>query len=69
MSAAVESIIFVYCIPLVRIAVKNNTRNGLLLLVCPDPVDKYLEETSVRYISPRGTVQSKDTVPYRRTGG
>ncbi|KAK1898232.1 Death effector domain containing protein [Dissostichus eleginoides] len=22
--------------------------------VCPDPVDKYLEETSVRYISPRG---------------
>uniref|UniRef100_A0AAQ4RWI0 Death effector domain-containing protein n=1 Tax=Gasterosteus aculeatus aculeatus TaxID=481459 RepID=A0AAQ4RWI0_GASAC len=36
--------------------------------VCPDPVDKYLEETSVRYISPRGAVQSKDTVPHRRTG-
>uniref|UniRef100_A0A3P8T581 Death effector domain-containing protein n=1 Tax=Amphiprion percula TaxID=161767 RepID=A0A3P8T581_AMPPE len=36
--------------------------------VCPDPVDKYLEETSVRYISPRGTVQSKDTAPHRRTG-
>nr|XP_020464747.1 death effector domain-containing protein [Monopterus albus] len=36
--------------------------------VCPDPVDKYLEETSVRYISPRGTVQSKDSTPHRRTG-
>ncbi|XP_040911504.1 death effector domain-containing protein isoform X2 [Toxotes jaculatrix] len=36
--------------------------------VCPDPVDKYLEETSVRYISPRGTMQKKDTVPHRRTG-
>ncbi|CAI5646502.1 death effector domain-containing protein [Oreochromis niloticus] len=36
--------------------------------VCPDPVDKYLEETSVRYILPRGRVQNKDTVPYRRTG-
>ncbi|XP_062422238.1 death effector domain-containing protein isoform X2 [Pungitius pungitius] len=36
--------------------------------VCPDPVDKYLEETSVRYISPRGAVQSKDTAPHRRTG-
>ncbi|KAM9752448.1 death effector domain-containing protein isoform 2-T2 [Menidia menidia] len=35
--------------------------------VCPDPVDKYLEETSVRYISPRGTEQRKDTVPHRRT--
>ncbi|XP_039655652.1 death effector domain-containing protein isoform X2 [Perca fluviatilis] len=36
--------------------------------VCPDPVDKYLEETSVRYISPRGAVRSKDTAPHRRTG-
>ncbi|XP_060930388.1 death effector domain-containing protein [Limanda limanda] len=36
--------------------------------VCPDPVDKYLEETSVRYISPRGTAQSKVTAPHRRTG-
>lgn len=36
--------------------------------VCPDPVDKYLEETSVRYISPRGAVQSKETTPHRRTG-
>ncbi|XP_071331252.1 death effector domain-containing protein [Trachinotus anak] len=36
--------------------------------VCPDPVDKYLEETSVRYISPRGAVQGKDTPPHRRTG-
>ncbi|KAI9540325.1 hypothetical protein NQZ68_041948 [Dissostichus eleginoides] len=36
--------------------------------VCPDPVDKYLEETSVRYISPRGVVQGKDTAPHRRTG-
>lgn len=36
--------------------------------VCPDPVDKYLEETSVRYISPRGAVQSKDAAPHRRTG-
>ncbi|XP_069382820.1 death effector domain-containing protein isoform X2 [Paralichthys olivaceus] len=35
--------------------------------VCPDPVDKYLEETSVRYISPRGTAQSKVTAPHRRT--
>uniref|UniRef100_A0A3B4ESV0 Death effector domain-containing protein n=1 Tax=Pundamilia nyererei TaxID=303518 RepID=A0A3B4ESV0_9CICH len=33
--------------------------------VCPDPVDKYLEETSVRYILPRGRVQNKDTVPAR----
>lgn len=37
--------------------------------VCPDPVDRYLEETSVRYISPRGAVQSTDTAPHRRTGG
>nr|XP_046254172.1 death effector domain-containing protein isoform X2 [Scatophagus argus] len=36
--------------------------------VCPDPVDRYLEETSVRYISPRGTVPSKDTPSNRRTG-
>nr|XP_043894183.1 death effector domain-containing protein isoform X2 [Solea senegalensis] len=36
--------------------------------VCPDPVDKYLEETSVRYISPRGTTQSKDAASHRRTG-
>ncbi|CAN9515927.1 unnamed protein product [Ophioblennius macclurei] len=36
--------------------------------VCPDPVDKYLEETSVRYISPRGAAQSEDTVPHRPTG-
>ncbi|XP_067447284.1 death effector domain-containing protein [Thunnus thynnus] len=36
--------------------------------VCPDPVDKYLEETSVRYISPRGAVQSRDAAPHRRTG-
>ncbi|XP_047423798.1 death effector domain-containing protein [Mugil cephalus] len=36
--------------------------------VCPDPVDKYLEETSVRYISPRGSLQRKDAAPHRRTG-
>ncbi|XP_072223970.1 death effector domain-containing protein [Leuresthes tenuis] len=36
--------------------------------VCPDPVDKYLEETSVRYISARGTEQCKNTAPHRRTG-
>ncbi|XP_032376034.1 death effector domain-containing protein isoform X2 [Etheostoma spectabile] len=36
--------------------------------VCPDPVDKYLEETSVRYISPRGAVRSKETALHRRTG-
>ncbi|XP_076022924.1 death effector domain-containing protein [Genypterus blacodes] len=36
--------------------------------VCPDPVDKYLEETSVRYISPRGSVQSRDMPSHRRTG-
>lgn len=35
--------------------------------VCPDPVDKYLEETSVRYISPKGA-HSKDAVPQKRTG-
>ncbi|XP_028310016.1 death effector domain-containing protein isoform X2 [Gouania willdenowi] len=37
--------------------------------VCPDPVDKYLEETTVRYISPRGTVHDNDTTPNRKTGG
>ncbi|XP_029911458.1 death effector domain-containing protein [Myripristis murdjan] len=36
--------------------------------VCPDPIDKYLEETSVRYVSPRGTAQSRDAAPQRRTG-
>ncbi|XP_029975517.1 death effector domain-containing protein [Salarias fasciatus] len=36
--------------------------------VCPDPVDKYLEETSVRYISPRGAAQSEDAAPHRPTG-
>ncbi|CAG5928487.1 unnamed protein product, partial [Menidia menidia] len=49
------------------------TRHDLLPYVTlrrrhADPVDKYLEETSVRYISPRGTEQRKDTVPHRRTG-
>lgn len=42
-------------------------RNHLCFSVCPDPVDKYLEETSVRYISPRG-VHSKDSVPQKKTG-
>ncbi|KAM9343604.1 death effector domain-containing protein [Pholidichthys leucotaenia] len=36
--------------------------------VCPDPVDKYLEETSVRYISPRGTELNTDTEPRTTTG-
>ncbi|KAK0139619.1 Death effector domain-containing protein [Merluccius polli] len=36
--------------------------------VCPDPVDKYLEETSVRYVSPRGAAQGMDTMPRRSTG-
>lgn len=36
--------------------------------VCPDPVDKYLEETSVRYISPRGAVQRMETSPHKKTG-
>ncbi|XP_061542553.1 death effector domain-containing protein [Phycodurus eques] len=36
--------------------------------VCPDPVDKYLEETSVRYISPRGGIKGRDCVPHRMTG-
>ncbi|XP_055748410.1 death effector domain-containing protein isoform X2 [Salvelinus fontinalis] len=35
--------------------------------VCPDPVDKYLEETSVRYVSPRGG-ESREAIPHRRTG-
>lgn len=37
--------------------------------VCPDPVDKYLEETSVRYISPRGAMKSRENAPRRMTGG
>ncbi|XP_066515505.1 death effector domain-containing protein [Hoplias malabaricus] len=37
--------------------------------VCPDPVDKYLEETSVRYISPRGSRgESQQATPHRRAG-
>lgn len=36
--------------------------------VCPDPVDKYLEETSVRYVSPRGTGDTQQGTPHRRTG-
>ncbi|NP_001002639.1 death effector domain-containing protein isoform X1 [Danio rerio] len=36
--------------------------------VCPDPVDKYLEETSVRYVSPRGTADAQQGTPHRRTG-
>ncbi|KAJ8377444.1 hypothetical protein AAFF_G00260020 [Aldrovandia affinis] len=36
--------------------------------VCPDPVDKYLEETSVRYVSPRGVRESGGTMPHRRAG-
>ncbi|XP_072537359.1 death effector domain-containing protein isoform X1 [Salminus brasiliensis] len=37
--------------------------------VCPDPVDKYLEETSVRYISPRGgRAESQQATPHRRAG-
>ncbi|TRY99890.1 hypothetical protein DNTS_033997 [Danionella cerebrum] len=34
--------------------------------VCPDPVDKYLEETSVRYLSPRG--ETHQGTHHRRTG-
>ena len=37
--------------------------------VCPDPVDKYLEETSVRYVSPRGAAQGLGHMPHRSTGG
>ncbi|XP_046897077.1 death effector domain-containing protein [Hypomesus transpacificus] len=36
--------------------------------VCPDPVDKYLEETSVRYVSPRGGAESRESIPHRRAG-
>ncbi|KAL1021132.1 hypothetical protein UPYG_G00009220 [Umbra pygmaea] len=37
--------------------------------VCPDPVDKYLEETSVRYVSARGGGgESREAAPHRRTG-
>lgn len=36
--------------------------------VCPDPVDKYLEETSVRYVSPRGAGEAQQGTPHRRTG-
>ncbi|XP_030640516.1 death effector domain-containing protein [Chanos chanos] len=36
--------------------------------VCPDPVDKYLEETSVRYVSPRGNGESRQGTVHRRTG-
>ncbi|XP_061591087.1 death effector domain-containing protein [Cololabis saira] len=36
--------------------------------VCPDPVDKYLEETSVRYLSPRGAEPCTDSTPHRRPG-
>ncbi|XP_048872891.1 death effector domain-containing protein [Brienomyrus brachyistius] len=36
--------------------------------VCPDPVDKYLEETSVRYVSPRGGGESNKITNHRRTG-
>ncbi|XP_035237356.1 death effector domain-containing protein [Anguilla anguilla] len=38
------------------------------LTVCPDPVDKYLEETSVRYVSPRGLGESSGVPPHRRAG-
>ena len=41
----------------------------LCFLVCPDPVDKYLEETSVRYVSPRGGAESRESIPHRRAGG
>uniref|UniRef100_A0A3P9JY29 Death effector domain-containing protein n=1 Tax=Oryzias latipes TaxID=8090 RepID=A0A3P9JY29_ORYLA len=36
--------------------------------VCPDPVDQYLEETSVRYISPRGAERCRDSVLHRAPG-
>ncbi|XP_016399808.1 death effector domain-containing protein-like [Sinocyclocheilus rhinocerous] len=36
--------------------------------VCPDPVDKYLEETSVRYVSPRGAGEAQQGTPHRRAG-
>lgn len=34
--------------------------------VCPDPVDKYLEESSVRYISSKGAMQSRSTSAPRK---
>lgn len=40
----------------------------LLFAVCPDPVDQYLEETSVRYISPRGAERCRDSVLHRAPG-
>ncbi|MGH0124661.1 UNVERIFIED_CONTAM: hypothetical protein FKN15_036734 [Acipenser sinensis] len=36
--------------------------------VCPDPVDKYLEDTSVHYISPRDVAESRGVSQHRRTG-
>ncbi|XP_041129619.1 death effector domain-containing protein-like [Polyodon spathula] len=36
--------------------------------VCPDPVDKYLEDTSVRYVSPRDVAESRGVSQHRRTG-
>ncbi|XP_006625679.3 death effector domain-containing protein [Lepisosteus oculatus] len=36
--------------------------------VCPDPVDKYLEETSVRYVSPRSAGENRGAPSQRRTG-
>ncbi|KAJ8360802.1 hypothetical protein SKAU_G00173270 [Synaphobranchus kaupii] len=36
--------------------------------VCPDPVDKYLEETSVRYVSPSCGGESRRDTPHRRIG-
>ncbi|KAK3566196.1 hypothetical protein QTP86_028904 [Hemibagrus guttatus] len=37
--------------------------------VCPDPVDQYLEETSVRYIVPRGSrTESPQVTPHRCAG-
>ncbi|KAG7477537.1 hypothetical protein MATL_G00070710 [Megalops atlanticus] len=36
--------------------------------VCPDPVDKYLEETSVRYVSPSCRGENQGTTPHRRNG-
>ncbi|MGH0129195.1 UNVERIFIED_CONTAM: hypothetical protein FKN15_037635 [Acipenser sinensis] len=35
--------------------------------VCPDPVDKYLEDTSVRYVSPREVAESRGASQHRRT--
>lgn len=49
--------------------IKSLTKSVAVLCfsVCPDPVDKYLEETSVRYVSPRGG-ESREAAPHRRTG-